>query len=108
MKLLLECGGVNPDLPDSNGRTLLSFAAEWGREDPLKLLLERGNVNPDSLDKNGQTPLSYATLIGRESIVKQQYYRELEAPIAWKTLIGCQPPSLVGLLNTRKQCIHSL
>ena len=46
MKLLLERGDVNPDLPDSNGRTLLSFAIELGREDLVKLLLGRGDVNP--------------------------------------------------------------
>ena len=58
MKLFLERGEASPDLPDSSGRTLLSYAAESGHEGVVKILLERGDVNPDSSDKGDRTPVS--------------------------------------------------
>ena len=70
MNLLLERGDINPGLPDRNGRTLLLFVAEWGRQDLVKLLLGREDVNPDLPDTNGQTFLSYAATKGREGIVR--------------------------------------
>jgi len=70
VKLLLEREDVDPNLPDSNGRTVLSFAAEWGREVLVRLLLERGNVDPNSSDNNGRTPLSFAAQRGQEGVVK--------------------------------------
>ena len=48
MKLLLERKEVNPDSPDSSGRTPLSFATMRGYEGIVKLLLKRKEVNPDS------------------------------------------------------------
>ena len=60
MKLLLEREDVNPNTPNSNGRTPLSFAAERGLEGLVKLLLEREDVDPDSPNTNGRTPLSFA------------------------------------------------
>ena len=70
MKLLLERRDVHPDSPDIDGRTPLSFAAEWGAQSVAKLLLECGNVNPNSPDRNGRTPLSFAASGGHESVMK--------------------------------------
>ena len=61
MKLLLAREDVDPNLPDKNGRTPLSFAAEDGYEKIVKKLLERKDIDSDLPDRNGLTPLSYAT-----------------------------------------------
>jgi ankyrin repeat protein len=45
---LLEVDGVDPDLKDNNGRTLLSHAAEKGLDEVVKLLLATGRVDPNS------------------------------------------------------------
>jgi len=60
VEILLEREEVNPDKPDNNGKTPLSYAA-WERHEGLvKILLRRKEVNPDKTDILGQTPLSHA------------------------------------------------
>ncbi|RPA91545.1 hypothetical protein L873DRAFT_1597254, partial [Choiromyces venosus 120613-1] len=51
---------VNPDMADNGGRTPLSWAAEYGKEEAVIMLLNRSDVDPDMADNSGQTPLSYA------------------------------------------------
>ena len=48
--LLLKSHRVDPDTPDSCGRTPLSFAAFGGHEDVVNVLLGSGDVNPNSPD----------------------------------------------------------
>ncbi|KAG4256764.1 hypothetical protein FPRO03_03774 [Fusarium proliferatum] len=59
MKALLEDPRIKPDLPNSQGRTALSLAAEAGRKEHVNALLERKDVNPDSRDIHGRCPLSW-------------------------------------------------
>lgn len=59
VKLLLEQEGVDPGLPNNDGRTLLSFPAEEGVRSVVKLLLECGGVGPNLGDVYGRTPLSF-------------------------------------------------
>jgi len=70
VKLLLEWRDVDPNSPDRNGRTPLSFAAECGLGDLVKLFLQRGDISPDSADRDGRTPLSFAAEEGQEDVVK--------------------------------------
>jgi ankyrin repeat protein len=48
------------NLQDHNGRTPLSYAAEWGREEAVKFLLGVDRIEVNFQDKSGRTPLSYA------------------------------------------------
>ena len=70
MKLLLERGDVDPNLPDSDGRTPLWLSAKRREEGVVKLLLARSDVDPNSPDGNGRTPLWFAVWTGHEGIVK--------------------------------------
>ena len=58
------------DSADEDGRTPLSYAAEFGRAGTVKLLLERKDVDPDLSNKYGRTALSYAAESGRVGVVK--------------------------------------
>ena len=58
MSLLFGRKYVNPDRPDNEGHTPLSWAVVHGREGIVKLLLERKDVSPNKPDKHGRTPLS--------------------------------------------------
>ncbi|CUS06883.1 unnamed protein product, partial [Tuber aestivum] len=41
VKLLLDQSGINAESLDRDGRTPLSYAAEWGRVEIGKMFLER-------------------------------------------------------------------
>ena len=58
--MLLPRVDVNPDEPDTFGRTPLWWAACYGHEGIVKMLLRRDEVNPDQPDNQGQVPLWYA------------------------------------------------
>ena len=60
VRLLLAKDGVNPNLKDSNCRTLLSWAAENGHKAMVSLLLAKAGVDPDCKYNYGRTPLSWA------------------------------------------------
>lgn len=64
LDLLLD-RGVNIDLKDRSGQTLLSFAAERGYTDIMERLLKRA-AKIESMDSNGWTPLTHATIKGQE------------------------------------------
>ena len=61
---------MQADSKDKRGRTLLSRAAEEGREGVVRLLLERKDVQPNSKDEDGLTPLQYASRGGYEAVVR--------------------------------------
>jgi hypothetical protein len=60
--ILLKRNDVKADSRDGDGRTPLSYAAQWGRKAVAKFLLEREDVNPESHDENGKTPVDWARL----------------------------------------------
>ncbi|PWI64148.1 hypothetical protein PCL_12100 [Purpureocillium lilacinum] len=68
---LLTQGDEAVDQKDKFGRTPLSWAAEYGREQAVRLLLEHDDVAADSRDYCGRTPLSWASRCGHVSIVKR-------------------------------------
>ena len=82
IKLLLKRRDVNPNSPDGNGRTPLSFATKqpWNpryeNKSVMELLLERGEIDPNFPDSNGRTPLSFAAESGNKHLVKLLLERE--------------------------------
>ena len=52
VKILLEREEVNPDKPDNDGWTPLSYAAARGHEGLVKMLLRREEVNSDKPDND--------------------------------------------------------
>ena len=52
---LLLSKGADPDSKDSDNRTPLSYAAQWGHATILNILLSKG-VDPDSKDDFNTTP----------------------------------------------------
>lgn len=70
VKLLLATDGVNPDTPDSGGRTPLVWAVRSGIQTVVKLLLSTKGVNPESEDSDGRTPLYWATEYRHAAVVK--------------------------------------
>ncbi|RKK65446.1 hypothetical protein BFJ69_g16275 [Fusarium oxysporum] len=70
VKLLLDTGKVNVNIPDVDGWTPLSWAAVGGHNAIINLLLDTGKVDIDARDENGWTPLSMAAMAGRVFLVK--------------------------------------
>ena len=66
VKLLLEGGDVDLDLPDKGDRTPLSYAAESGHEGLVGILLRRAHVNRDLPDCINRTPLAYVAWFNSE------------------------------------------
>jgi uncharacterized protein len=60
--LLLKFG-ANPNVRDSQGRTVLDIAILWCLTDTVKLLLLH-DADPNFRAKNGKTPLMKATILG--------------------------------------------
>ena len=69
MKQLSDRQDVNPDKPDDQGRTLLSWVAGNGCEAVVKQPLYREDVNPTGPDRNGHIPLWHAPAKGHEAVV---------------------------------------
>ncbi|EAU31376.1 predicted protein [Aspergillus terreus NIH2624] len=68
VKLLIE-RSINPNTPDCDGQTLLSYAVQRSSPEVVNLFLNRGD-NPDSEDALRCTPLIYA--VGRALGVFEQ------------------------------------
>lgn len=67
-KLFLE-NGVDPNVKDSKGLTVLHYAAYCGSRQMVELLLNHGaNINAE--DKNGSTPLQTAVSEEKQEIVE--------------------------------------
>lgn len=70
-RLLEDCGESGADVnAQSDGRTPLSWAAEYGHLAIAKVLLATGKADVDRKDDSGRTPLSYAAEKGHETIVE--------------------------------------
>jgi hypothetical protein len=66
---LLHGRGAPLDVPDANGRTALSFAAEDGRLDLLRWLVENG-AEVERRDAQGRTALFHAALGARDEAIE--------------------------------------
>jgi len=62
LRLLLKYG-ADPNVRDSQGRTVIEIAILWCLPAVVKLLLLHG-ADPNSIDKNGQTPLMKSVILG--------------------------------------------
>ena len=80
MRVLFGRKYVNPNRPDFDGRTPLSWAATGGHDGVVKLLLGREDVSPDRPGDYGQTPLSLAAWNGHDRVVKLLLGREEVSP----------------------------
>ena len=65
---LLHAKGAPVDIPDVNGRTALSFAAEDGRLDLVRWLVEQ-KAEVDSRDQQQRTPLFHAALGAHDDVI---------------------------------------
>jgi len=70
VRLLLTRDDINPDKPDNNGRTPLSWTSQTGHEGVANLLLARDDINPNKADNNGGTPLLWASYYKHEGVAK--------------------------------------
>ncbi|KAL8711263.1 MAG: hypothetical protein Q9225_007149 [Loekoesia sp. 1 TL-2023] len=71
VNLLMEHYGLGPDMKDSDGRTLLSRAAERGNADMVEFLLQRNDVLVNAKCRRyGWTPLMYASRGGHDQIIR--------------------------------------
>ena len=110
MSLLFGRKYVNPDRPDNDGRTPLSWAASGGHDGVVKLLLGREDACPDRPDKDGQTPLLWAArcwhdgavklLLGREDVRPDRPDKRGLTPLIWATL--CRRKGMLELLQARE------
>ena len=92
MRLLLERDGVKPESKNTqDGRTPLSYAADFGHEAVVRLLLERDGVNPKPRGSDGRTPLSYAVAHGDKAVVRLLLERDGVNPESKNTQDGRTP-----------------
>jgi len=80
MSVLFGRKYVNPDRPDDDGRTALSWAACNGHSGVMKLLLGRKDVSPDRPNKDGETPFLWAAKNGHSGAVKLLLERKDVSP----------------------------
>lgn len=69
--------GANPNVPDRNGRTPISYAAEFRQLEIINLLLHWGAA-VDSQDRSGRTPLSWAAESDAPRVVDKLLQRGAE------------------------------
>ena len=61
--------GVDPNLANQKGDTLVMLAAYHGHADTVRALLERG-ADPDRANDHGQTPLAGAVFKSEDEVVR--------------------------------------
>lgn len=69
VRLLLTRGEADPNSKDTEGRTPLSWAAQYGGISMVELLLAQDGVDPNTTDQDGRTPLSWQAERGRAEAV---------------------------------------
>lgn len=71
---LLLKAGADPDIQDTEGKTPMHYAAEYGCSESIDILILDKKANPNIVDEQGNTPLHYAIANGdthsAESLVK--------------------------------------
>ena len=69
VKVIIEIGKLDVDLPNSEGRTAFSLACKDGKLEMVKLLLSHGS-DVNSLDSTNWTPLHHAAHEGHAEVVE--------------------------------------
>jgi ankyrin repeat protein len=104
LKALLQHGQIDLNMTDCEGRSALSYAAEFQQVQSLKSLLGKG-AKHDLQDSGGRTPLSWAATAGEpdhflpdtKEVIRQLLAagadvnaedREKRTPLAWATIKG--------------------
>jgi len=67
--LLVHAKDIDADQQDKEGRTPISWAAQYGHTEVVKALLCDDRVDSGRQDEHGQTPLSWAAWKGRTEVV---------------------------------------
>ncbi|KAJ4369186.1 hypothetical protein N0V83_006271 [Neocucurbitaria cava] len=99
IKILLQAGGTEVDVPDDDGRTPLLFAAKNRRtEHVARLLLGTNMVDINRKDNLGRTALSYAAergnvamvrlLLEQKGIDSDSKDKRGRSPLAWAQVNG--------------------
>ncbi|RMX84267.1 hypothetical protein D0869_04693 [Hortaea werneckii] len=70
-RLLLQHATADVNVPDANGRPILSTAIEWSSMEIAQLLISSGVIDVDQLDRNGRSPLAYAVVQGYTPLIVQ-------------------------------------
>lgn len=99
------------DAKDYDGRSPLSWAAEYGQQAIVEMLLERKDVDANAMDDFGLTPLAWASSRGHEEIVKllmeqknvdaDPKDRDGWTPLSWAAYTGHE--GVVRLLMERNE-----
>ncbi|VUC27870.1 unnamed protein product [Clonostachys rosea] len=67
---LLDTNQIDPCSKDNEGRTLVSWAAEWNNPEVIKILLKASTCDVNSEDNMKRTPISWASARGSSKAVK--------------------------------------
>ncbi|KAI7262959.1 hypothetical protein KC343_g2861 [Hortaea werneckii] len=70
-RLLLKYASSEVNVPDTNGRPILSTAIEWGSTEIAQLLISSGVIDVDQPDRHGRGALSYAVRRGYTPLIVQ-------------------------------------
>ncbi|KAI7495709.1 hypothetical protein KC357_g482 [Hortaea werneckii] len=70
-RLLLKYASVEINVPDANGRPILSTAIEWGSMEIAQLLISSGVIDIDQPDRQGRSALAYAVHRGYTPLIVQ-------------------------------------
>ncbi|RMY67225.1 hypothetical protein D0863_07935 [Hortaea werneckii] len=70
-RLLLKHASAEINVPDANGRPILSTAIEWGSMEIAQLLISSGVIDVDQPDRHGRSALSYAVRRGYTPLIVQ-------------------------------------
>ncbi|RMZ27220.1 hypothetical protein D0859_08707 [Hortaea werneckii] len=70
-RLLLKYASAEINVPDANGRPILSTAIEWSSMEIAQLLTSSGVVDVDQPDKQGRSALAYAVHRGYTPLIVQ-------------------------------------
>ena len=76
VKILVVRHDIKVNMKDQDGRSPLSYAAEYGSEVVVKMLVSRDDVKVNTKDEAGHSLPSYAAEEGHEPVVKLLVMRD--------------------------------